>query len=289
MTRTNQTFRIAGGRVGVLLLHSLGGTPAEFRYVASGLGRAGYSVLCPQLAGHCGTAGALAESRWQQWLASAEAALVELAATCDVVVAGGQSTGAILALMLAARRPDLVTATALLSPTLSCNGWAIPWYASAFRLVCSRTFAALFNLRIGKGPNVKDPRVQAFLRDARAKGDRAGAVMGSLPGPAVVEHRRLVASRDRALSGIRQPALILHAREDDVAHLDNAWRLQARLAGPVETTVLDDCFHMISLDRQRHVVVDRLLHFVGRAATPHARKLVPTREDVENTPAALVA
>ena len=49
------TSRIAGGKVGVLLLHGLCGTPAEMRFVAMGLARAGYTVHCPQLAGHGGT------------------------------------------------------------------------------------------------------------------------------------------------------------------------------------------------------------------------------------------
>ena len=39
----------------VLLIDGLCGTPAQMRFVAMGLGRAGYTVHCPQLAGHGGT------------------------------------------------------------------------------------------------------------------------------------------------------------------------------------------------------------------------------------------
>ena len=68
-TATNdQTSRIAGGQVGVLLLHGLCGTPAEMRFVAMGLARAGYTVHCPQLAGHGSENG----GRWQDWYLSAE-------------------------------------------------------------------------------------------------------------------------------------------------------------------------------------------------------------------------
>src|SRR5262245_8478479 len=35
---------IPGGPVGVLLVHSLGGSPAELRFVAQGLARAGYTI-----------------------------------------------------------------------------------------------------------------------------------------------------------------------------------------------------------------------------------------------------
>lgn len=294
-TTKDQSFRIAGGHVGVLLLHSLGGTPAELRYVAMGLARAGNTVHCPQIAGHCGTEADLAATTWQDWLASAEAALDELAATCDVIVVGGQSTGAVLALMLAARRPGLVSALTLLSPTLVGNGWGIPWYAGLFRAVRWRRLAGLFRFRLGLADGVKDPRVREFLRAARAKGDSAGAGLGATPGPSVVEHRRLVTALTPLLGTIAQPALVIHAREDDIAHLDNAWRLQARLAGPVDMTVLHDSFHMVTIDRQRHVVLDRMVAFLDRVRShPPARTAVAAKQPAMHPapagqPAALVA
>ena len=55
MIADRSTFH-QGSRTGFLLVHGLGGTPVELRFVAQGLARAGYSVLCCQLAGHCGTA-----------------------------------------------------------------------------------------------------------------------------------------------------------------------------------------------------------------------------------------
>src|SRR5688572_22303919 len=55
IVQKDYSYYIRGNRVGVLLLHGLAGTPAEMRYVANGMARAGYTVHCPQLAGHCGT------------------------------------------------------------------------------------------------------------------------------------------------------------------------------------------------------------------------------------------
>ena len=50
----NVAFEFAGGRIGVLLIHGLTGTPNEMRSVAAGLQRAGFTVAAVQLAGHCG-------------------------------------------------------------------------------------------------------------------------------------------------------------------------------------------------------------------------------------------
>ena len=92
--------------MGFLLIHGLGGTPVELRFVAQGLARAGHTVYCCQLAGHCGSVEELRTSTWQQWYASVEQAHDRLKQHCDVIVAGGLSMGAILALHLAHRRPS---------------------------------------------------------------------------------------------------------------------------------------------------------------------------------------
>ena len=77
MTNKAATFKISGGKTGVLLLHGLGGTPAEMRFVAMGLARQGYTVHCPQLAGN-GNRAESNGSSWQDWYNSAVEALDEL-------------------------------------------------------------------------------------------------------------------------------------------------------------------------------------------------------------------
>jgi len=262
MSVKDYSYRFAGGRVGVLLLHGLCGTPTEMRFVANGMARAGYTVHCPQLAGHCGTQDDIKASRWQDWYASAEAALIELRKDCDVVIVGGLSTGAVLSLLLAANHPDKVQGTALLAPTLWLNGWLIPWHARLFRTVFSRRIANLINFPDLHPHGIKDQRIRDFIRNALFSGDSSQAGLPSTPGGAVLEHRRLVKEVRRVLGQIHQPALIVHPREDDYADLNNAWYLQRKLKGMVDMVVLDDSYHIVTVDRQRHVVVDRATAFV---------------------------
>ena len=91
--------------LGVLLIHGLGGTPIELRFIAQSLARAGHTVYCCQLAGHCGTPEELRRSTWQEWYASVEAAHDRLREHCDIIVAGGLSMGGILATHLAQQPP----------------------------------------------------------------------------------------------------------------------------------------------------------------------------------------
>jgi carboxylesterase len=266
MSERDYSYRIEGGRVGVLLIHGLCGTPTEMRYVANGMGRAGYTVHCPQLAGHCGTEDDIKSTTWQDWYGSVEKALDDLRKRCDVVIVGGLSTGAVLSLLLAANRPDDVHGTALLAPTLWLNGWLIPWHARLFRLVRSRRIANLIGFPDLHPHGIKDKRIRDFIRNALSSGDSSQAGLPSTPGGAVLEHRRLVNATKRVLGKIRQPALIVHPREDDYADLDNAWYLQRKLKGLVDMVVLDDSYHIVTVDRQRHLVVERAAAFVDMVA-----------------------
>lgn len=73
----------------------------------------------------------------------------------------------------------------------------------------------------------------------------------------------LVADVKPHLKQVRQPTLIVHPREDDMASLKNAQYLQTNLGGLVDTVILDDSYHIVTLDQQRHIVVDRTTSFVS--------------------------
>jgi carboxylesterase len=265
-TAETTTYRIAGGKVGVLLIHGLCGTPAEMRFVAMGLGRAGYTVHCPQLAGHGGSRQDIVKTGWKDWYRSVEGALAEIHKTCDTVIVGGLCLGAILGMHLAANHPDKVQGVALFSPTLWINGWAMPWYTKLFSLVPCKAIANLMHFPDVASLGIKCPRVREFVRAALAASD--GSEMGTTGTPAamVLEHRWMVKAAKKILKRVTQPTLIVHSRQDDHADLNNATYLQRELTGTVDLIVLEDSYHMITLDKERHVVVDRTKDFIARTA-----------------------
>ena len=265
-SQNNKTFRIAGGRTGVLLIHGLCGTPAEMRFIATGLARAGYTVHCPTLAGHGGSRADVVASTRYDWYRSAKDALDELSEECDTVIVGGLCLGSIIALHLAANNPAKVQGIALFSPTFWTNGWAMPWYSKLFSLVPTRWIANLMQFPDAASLGIKCPRVREFVRAALAACDGSNLGTAGTPGAMVFEHRRFVASAKKLLSKVRQPALIIHSREDDYANLNNAIFVQAKLPSATDLVILDDSYHMVTLDKQRHVVVERLHAFVERIA-----------------------
>jgi carboxylesterase len=266
-----------GGPIGFLLIHGLGGTPAELRFVGRGLARAGYTVHCPQLAGHCGTFEELRATGWKDWYGTVKAAHAELRKTCKTVIAGGLSMGAVLALHLAAELPEDVDATTLFAPTLKLDGWGVPWYSILFNLVRTERGANLVRFSEREPYGIKDPRIRALVTAAINSGDSSQAGQLTNPGRVMLEMRWLVDVVRRELSCIRQPALIIHPRHDDRASLGNAAYLQGALGGLVETCVLDDSYHVVTVDRQRDIVVERAAAFARRFDEPSLSRTERTR------------
>jgi carboxylesterase len=260
---TDRAILHEGGDTGVLLIHGLGGTPVEMRFVAQGLARAGFTVYCCQLAGHCGTPDELRRSHRDEWRASVLAAHDLLSRRCSTVLAGGLSMGALLALDLAHTRPADVHGLLLLAPSLRLDGWAMPW-TSRHILPHVRPlpfWRSNIYLKEREPYGLKDERIRALVVKTMLSGDSSTAGVFSTPLHSFAHFNAISADVRRKLPDVRTPTLILHPREDDMASLDNALTIQRRLAGPVELVVLDDSYHIITLDRQRNVVVDRAIAF----------------------------
>jgi carboxylesterase len=279
MQQTDQSLRLAGDRLGFLLIHGLGGTPMELRYVAQGLARAGHTVHVPQLAGHCGTIDELKATAWTDWYASVEREHDRLNGRCDAVLVGGLSVGAILALRLAAARGEAVSGLALYAPSLWLDGWGVPWQAALFRLVTQKWLADWFPFAERHPWGIKDARLRALVERAIKSGDSSRAGVAALPGRLMLELRWLARRVRSEIGEVRQPALIVHPREDDRASLRNLHYLQSSLGGLTETVVLNDSYHIVTLDRQRQIVVDRTLEFAGRLRQGIFQTLATDTED----------
>ena len=261
-----------GGRVGILLIHGLGGTPVELKFVAHALNRAGHTVYCPLLVGHGGSGELLNTTTWMDWYKSVEEAHDVLKERSDVIIAGGLSAGVLLALHLAAKRPLEVYGTLLFSPTFWPNGWAIPRHFALFKLLPYKWLANLINLRERAPYGIKDERIRrVVLNWLQSEGRPMKDIFGR-KGGTVLEFRWLAQTVEKELCQIKQPALIFHPRFDDQSDISNTILLQRKLGGLAEVVVLNDSYHMVTLDRQRGEVADRSVTFSAWVAQQHEQQ-----------------
>ncbi len=257
-------------RTGVLLVHGLTGTPAEMRVLAKGLNKQGFTVYAVQLAGHCGDMEDLIQTRWTDWLASVESALHRLAAQVDHVVVGGLSMGAVLSLAMAQRHPDKVAGVCALSTTFRYDGWSIPLHSRlAFLLPLFRRLGIGRRRVFMEQPpyGIRDEALRARVVEQMHSGDSAAAGLPGNPWWSIIELRRLSAHVLKALPRLSGPCLVIHARDDDISSVENA-RDIARGAprARVELVILENSYHMITIDRERRAVIERVNAFVSEIA-----------------------
>lgn len=247
-SKTDLGLTLPGGKIGVLLLHDVGGSAAELKPLASSFARCGFTVHCPQLialgrpdrAGH-GSAGMM--------VSEAEAALSRLRTKCEFVVVMGIEYSAMLALELARHNAGSVQAVIASEPRACLPGLGRAMSALSGRMKqawVAGPLSAAQRLARGSAP------VGAGTRDARSAIDFS-------------ELAKLLDSVHAGLPQVRQPVMLVRRSARFLKHDDATFLMQRRLGGRVETIVVDDAAG-ISSDRSIHIVSDRSARFIASLA-----------------------
>jgi carboxylesterase len=220
-----------------------------------------------QLAGHCGTQDDLLRSRWQDWAASVRAAANRLRGEVDRLVVMGLSMGAVLALDLAADPGQRVAGVGALSTMFRYDGWSMPFYTRLSFLL-----KTLRKLGIGRDRvflerppyGIKNEAMRRWVVAEMQSGNSAAAGLAGNPWYSVVEMNDLSAHVRARLGQVDAPCLVMHSVDDDISSLANARLIEKQVRGPVEMVLLHDSYHMITIDRDRHIVMAKAIEFVDR-------------------------
>jgi carboxylesterase len=262
-------FYLSGGRCGVLLIHGLTGTPTEMRFVGNGLHRAGFSVLGMQLAGHCGDTADLLATGWRDWYASVCAAADTLQERVDHVFVAGLSMGAVLALKLAIDRPRQVDGLGLYGTTFFHDGWATPAIGKLAFLLPLVTGLGFGRDRVSEETEpygIKDDRIRNRIVGAMLAGDSEAAGLAGFPWPSLAEFQRLSLHVRNRLGRVHAPCFIAHSANDDVASLRNVRIVERGVRAATETLLLENSYHMVTVDQERGRLIERSAAFFHRIA-----------------------
>jgi len=189
-------------------------------------------------------------SSWRDWAATAEASFDELAADGKPVVVVGFSTGAMLALYLASRRP--VASLVLLAPFVAIRftSW-IPVRPATFL----RPLAKMIPNLPRRQPAVRDPEMRRWASSAdRFRTFSLHATLSAL---------ELIDEVKPLVPMITTPTLIIQGQLDTVVEPANASWLHRHLASTNKTIVsLPRSDHLVALDREREQVIEMTKAFV---------------------------
>jgi carboxylesterase len=250
------------GDVGCLLVHGLTGTPAEMMPLAAALaGRRPLWVV--RVAGHATRVADLAETSWLDWYASAETGMRALATAAPRIVVVGLSMGALLALHLALDRPDVIAGVVLLSPAAALQRGTVRRLTRFLRVLA--TLDARSGALRARLARVLFPKHGSDIADQAVRATHPG--YRQVPLRALLNLLLLQRVVLREAARVTQPALVIHATQDHTSPILAARELYERLGSRHKRlVVLEESFHVVTVDRERARVVAEVERFIDAIA-----------------------
>lgn len=274
----------------IYLIHGVTGTPLEMKFLGRRLSRLGWNIYIPTLPGHCSTFREMIRSNEDRWLQHILIQLKWAREHYDNLFVAGLSAGALLALEASLHVP--LNGIGLLSPTLYYDGWNVPWTMRLLPFGIKRIPTALQYLIFhvdGAPYGIKDPALQARIREAyhplvqirtfirrltsRFSRNAPGGPERSHSAEAVgypifslktlADLDRLYRMVENKLSSVSAPALIIQAIEDDFTSPKNAELIYEGIGSlDKKLVLLEDCYHVITVDKQRNTVAEEMSKFI---------------------------
>lgn len=229
----------SSGNKAVLLFHGLTATCAEVARLGGVLHRAGFASRGPLLPGHGTRPSDLNKARWQDWVAVGESAYQELAGRYPNVFVGGESTGALVALYLAARHPEIAGVLA---------------------------YAPALQLRLNRWQRLQLSLIAPFVAEL-PKGDLAGNTTWqgykvNTP-KSVIQLLRLEKVVREQLPMVRQPVLVVQGRRDTTIDPRSSKIVYEQVGSPVKALHwMEKSGHCVLLDDEQHEVTRLTLDFL---------------------------
>lgn len=186
--------------VGILLSHGYMAAPLEVRELAYYLGKMGYWVYVPRLKGHGTSPDDLATRSYQDWMRSIDRGYAIISTICRHVVVGGFSTGAGLALDLAARVERIVGVFAVAAPLTLMD------------------FTSKFAPAVDMWNRIMDRTYKVGPQKQFVENEPENPHINYLRNPiaGVREIERLMNALAPKLPNLKMPALIVQSRRDPV-------------------------------------------------------------------------
>ncbi len=239
---TAHPYHAGDGPVGVLFCHGFTAGPTSVREWAEVTAAAGHRVSLPRLPGHGTIWQELAVTHWRDWYDAADAAYRDLSDQCDHVFVAGLSMGGALALRLAEHHTD-VAGLVLVNPALG----------AVDRLnVLAPVLRHVVPTRPAIGSDIAQPGQVEPAYDLT-------------PVAAVATLRRLWADVRSCLDLVTCPIVVFRSRADHIVPASSTETILRQVSSlDVTERVLEDSYHVATMDHDRATIFNETLAFIDR-------------------------
>ena len=247
----------------VLLLHGLGGGPAEMVYLRRFLQEKGYHVEVPVLPGHCTHYSQLRKLKWQDFTEAAHAEFEKLHEKYETVSVSGLCMGAVLALCIGIRYGDKVKAICPISTTLNFDGWGLPFMTRFIRFAIYTPVYFLYNVSESHPYGVKDETIRKWIKTRMSTTSQTH--YSKVPFCSVWEMRKMNIYVKENLRKIVSPTCAIHPLEDDVSSVKSVEDIRTGISSKTfESLILHDSYHLATIDREKNLVADTVCSFLDK-------------------------
>lgn len=242
-------FFFEGGKTGCLLIHGFTGTTSSIRLMGEFLADKGMTVLGPRLPGHGTDVKDMGRWSYTDWTSTVETALAEIKELCDRVFVSGLSMGGLLTLYLAERHSDTLAGVMPISAPVR---WLAPG-AQGVALKFAGVLKHFVKTIAGPGNDLKDPQVTEVAYE-------------KLHSNAAHELVKLAKVVGGALDRVTCPIRLFAAKEDHVVPPRNSEYILDHVSSKdKELILLDNCYHVATLDYDREKIFEASYNFMTHA------------------------
>lgn len=253
----------------LILFHGLLSSPQEFGLISHWLRNNGVNFTSPTVPDYT-LATEVNSPEWTNWRNSALEIVKDSGTSDEPIILGGLCMGGMLAAATALKTHRKIAGLVLMSPTFVFDGWGLSRTRHLRHFGYWTGLDRFFSVTEREPYGVKSPKIRKWV--IREMQESANSAVGParIPLRALRTGERMIAEVRARLHEFDCPLLIMHAREDEITTLTSVQQMFDTL--PIldkEIVVLENSYHMITIDNDRHAVAKQLERFVKRVSKQH--------------------
>jgi carboxylesterase len=180
---------------------------------------------------------------WKDWYNDISSKYFDLQKSCNQIFVCGQSMGAALAMKLAVK--EKVAGIISLAGAVFLKDWRLS-LLPLFRNLITYHYKS-------KGPDIKNTAIKEQVPTYQ-----------KYPVKSIDQLLALFRSARNELGKVTAPALLIHSKKDRTVHFSNLDYLYTHISSVVkEKMVLEDSYHVISIDLEKEQIYRRILNFIN--------------------------
>ena len=248
----------------VVLLHGLLSTTREFGLISLPLQSRGVELIVPDIKGYT-EANRRRFNRWENWVDAACDAIREQVGVERPFVLGGLCTGGMLAAAVAARGEFNVHSLVMMAPSFGYDGWGRgrwwAWRKLGYVLGIDRWIHVPETAPYG----IKNEKIRRWVERDMESRSSSSAGPSTLPLWAINQSERLMRHVEKQLPQLHVQTIVMSSTEDEICSIAVVRDAFNTLPGDANRlVVLEDSYHMITMDNDRQRVTAELLKCAGK-------------------------